>query len=761
MASYTFAHNMKEAAQGAIQANKDHQYSLKVYTERLEAELETVAKLLAAADVSEHEDELEVDAGGNVLIRGSVKAVGPISSSDLLAENSPFLADAMTRQRYLESTVIHSMKGPELDALTDAVRSENHRIHALESQLRGQQPFVSLDDHPPGYFELNKAGIDWERVAMKVSSSGPNVQRSAKECEIRWLGERHPQFNHTQWTQPEITKVKELVDGVAEGQVDWMDIAAKLGTRRTPVDCMRHAITRRTHVWSPEADERLMEAVRIYGTDNWILVARWVSEDATASQCQNRYMRSLDPEIKRGPWTEEEDNKLRRAVEVFGRSWIEVANFIPGRNNEQCRDRYQENLNPSIAKGKWTPEEDKALLLAVEQVGEAKWKVVSKLLGTGRTDSMCRTRYGKLKKSQQSGAASPLSRESPASALSSTTQHDGSQISTVSRGVAQTGSHLLASTSAATLQANSQNNSSSSTIERPRPRPHPRRKNAGNQIDQSEVIFGSAPANTGTIASPGFEAQEDVSNAGKEKEKGTTSKDAAKKQPRGRPPKSAKRKESGNEAEKPPPNKRRRTLPEEEHAESMTGAPTAESESTQAVPRESSEGSRGHENPGVAGAQELVDATSAKPPVAFRRRGRPAKSTEATGLEVQSNSTQPSILGTQADQSESCATDNPLEAGKCHRKKAIPLTSKASTRKPPRLASKRGRTGLRREVADAGNTGNASDVQAETPTSTRASRKKGSLQAFSNLIEAPDKTAVTAESTNMDSSELSSPPSSP
>lgn len=48
MASYTFAHNMKEAAQGAIQANKDHQYSLKVYTERLEAELETVAKLLVS-----------------------------------------------------------------------------------------------------------------------------------------------------------------------------------------------------------------------------------------------------------------------------------------------------------------------------------------------------------------------------------------------------------------------------------------------------------------------------------------------------------------------------------------------------------------------------------------------------------------------------------------------------------------------------------------------------------------------------------------
>ena len=36
----------KEAIHAAIQANKDHQYALKVYTERLESELATVDKLL-------------------------------------------------------------------------------------------------------------------------------------------------------------------------------------------------------------------------------------------------------------------------------------------------------------------------------------------------------------------------------------------------------------------------------------------------------------------------------------------------------------------------------------------------------------------------------------------------------------------------------------------------------------------------------------------------------------------------------------------
>lgn len=37
---------LKDIIQFAVQLNKDHQYALNVYTERLEAELEAVDKLL-------------------------------------------------------------------------------------------------------------------------------------------------------------------------------------------------------------------------------------------------------------------------------------------------------------------------------------------------------------------------------------------------------------------------------------------------------------------------------------------------------------------------------------------------------------------------------------------------------------------------------------------------------------------------------------------------------------------------------------------
>lgn len=34
---------------------------------------------------------------------------------------------------------------------------------------------------------------------------------------------------------------------------------------------MRHGTTRRTHVWTPEADEDLLDAIKIYGTNNWLI----------------------------------------------------------------------------------------------------------------------------------------------------------------------------------------------------------------------------------------------------------------------------------------------------------------------------------------------------------------------------------------------------------------------------------------------------------------------------------------------------------
>jgi Myb-like DNA-binding domain len=113
-------------------------------------------------------------------------------------------------------------------------------------------------------------------------------------------------------------------------------------------------------------------------------VARNVSPHATAAQCQNRWSKSLDPALRRGNWTEEDDDRLRKAVAGYGSSWVQVATAIPGRTNDQCRLRWDEYVNSSTEKSTWTEAEDKMLLENVKLIG-SRWKAISLKMGNNRT----------------------------------------------------------------------------------------------------------------------------------------------------------------------------------------------------------------------------------------------------------------------------------------------------------------------------------------------------------------------------------------
>lgn len=100
-------------------------------------------------------------------------------------------------------------------------------------------------------------------------------------------------------------------------------------------------------------------------------------------QCQARYQRTLNPALKKGVWSEEEDARLRKAVAAYGNAWIDIAAMIPGRTNDQCRDRWSE-VNLDRMKIAWTEQDDQELLHCVETMGK-RWKAISLKLGEGKT----------------------------------------------------------------------------------------------------------------------------------------------------------------------------------------------------------------------------------------------------------------------------------------------------------------------------------------------------------------------------------------
>ncbi|KAF0737991.1 hypothetical protein Ae201684_005987 [Aphanomyces euteiches] len=105
--------------------------------------------------------------------------------------------------------------------------------------------------------------------------------------------------------------------------------------------------------WTVEDDARLKKLVEQYGK-KWSAISEQfaTSDDITTprnrKECRERYVNHLDPTIRRDEWTEGEKAILRKALvqynELNKTPWAKIAQLLPGRSADNVKNQYRQML---------------------------------------------------------------------------------------------------------------------------------------------------------------------------------------------------------------------------------------------------------------------------------------------------------------------------------------------------------------------------------------------------------------------------------
>lgn len=117
---------------------------------------------------------------------------------------------------------------------------------------------------------------------------------------------------------------------------------------------------------------------------------------------KKRWLNVLDPYLKKGKWSKDEDELLLQKYSKYGPLWSKIASEVPRRTVDQCSKRFHEALDPEKDLKNyvdWKESEDIFLINTMNTIG-TKWRTIaldlSKTLQSNRSALNCRNRWRAL-----------------------------------------------------------------------------------------------------------------------------------------------------------------------------------------------------------------------------------------------------------------------------------------------------------------------------------------------------------------------------
>ncbi|CAI8597615.1 unnamed protein product [Vicia faba] len=136
----------------------------------------------------------------------------------------------------------------------------------------------------------------------------------------------------------------------------------------------------RKGLWSPEEDEKLFHYITIFGVGCWSSVPKLAGLQRCGKSCRLRWINYLRPDLKRGMFSQQEENLIITLHEVLGNRWAQIAAQLPGRTDNEIKNFWNSCLKKRLMKQGIDPATHKPFFNVTESVLKEENEKLSMLM---------------------------------------------------------------------------------------------------------------------------------------------------------------------------------------------------------------------------------------------------------------------------------------------------------------------------------------------------------------------------------------------
>nr|AXY87631.1 myb-related protein 308-like protein [Cymbidium sinense] len=100
--------------------------------------------------------------------------------------------------------------------------------------------------------------------------------------------------------------------------------------------------------WTKEEDERLVAYIKVHGEGCWRSLPKAAGLLRCGKSCRLRWINYLRPDLKRGNFTEEEDELIIKLHSLLGNKWSLIAGRLQGRTDNEIKNYWNTHIRRKL-----------------------------------------------------------------------------------------------------------------------------------------------------------------------------------------------------------------------------------------------------------------------------------------------------------------------------------------------------------------------------------------------------------------------------